>query len=146
MFLLGLRGFAGYTNLSGCYWGWQPPSNASSATGNDTVTLTIYENQLQYIYLSFFQIGKYVNVTSNTTNSTTNATTNSTTNSTTNTTNTTTDSTTKPTGPETSSSSDKNYLPIIIGLLLGITLTTILIITFLKVYWKKAILNVPTHE
>jgi hypothetical protein len=52
-FILGLRGFEGFTVLSGCYWGWQIASvNSTSAT------LTIDKNQLQKISFSFFQLGQ----------------------------------------------------------------------------------------
>lgn len=54
-FILGLRGFEGFTALSGCFWGW----SLANISGN-TATLIVDKNQLQRIQFSFFQMGKYV--------------------------------------------------------------------------------------
>lgn len=53
--MLGLRGFDGFTTLSGCYWGWQV-----SSVNSTVATLLIDKKQLQNIYFSLLQIGKEV--------------------------------------------------------------------------------------
>lgn len=110
VFLLGLRGFSGFTALTGCYWGW-----SITSVNNDIATLTISQKQLQYLQYSFFQIGKYTNSTNSSETTTT-------------------------------TSGSSSYIGIIVGIVVGIVITTVVIITFLKFYWKRAILNLPTHD
>ncbi len=105
VFLLGLRGFSGFTILSGCYWGW-----SVQAISNDIGTLKVDQNQLQNIQFSFFQIGK---------------------------------STTQTTTEETT---ENNYLPIIVGIVVGVIVLTIGVVFFIKLYWKRSILNMPSKD
>ena len=52
--MLAVRGFEGFTALTGCEWGW----TVSSVSGG-TATLTITKKQLQYLYFSYLQLGYY---------------------------------------------------------------------------------------
>lgn len=52
MFVLGIRGFDGFTILQDAQWGW----TVLQITG-EVATLTVDKYRLQNIYFSFFQIG-----------------------------------------------------------------------------------------
>ena len=53
-FVLGVRGFEGFTILYSAQWGWTVLNTTA-----DTATLNIDKYQLMFIYFSYFQIGQY---------------------------------------------------------------------------------------
>lgn len=115
-FLLGLRGFDGFTVLGGCYWGWQV-----SSANSTTATLLIYKNQLQNIYFSFLQFGKEVTSNPVTPVNPTNP-------------------------VEVTPSEGGSSLGIIAGLIVGIIVVAVLIAAFLKYYWRRVKYDPPKND